>query len=119
VTKRVLVVDDDRGLQETLRAILGMEGYEVVVANNGLDALTRVGQERLSLVLLDVMMPRLDGYGFMAELARRGQRDGLPIVVLTADARAEQKAGQMGADGWLTKPFDLDALLDEVARLAR
>lgn len=116
---RVLVVEDDAGLQETLQAVLTLEGYEVIIAGDGLDALAKVDRHRPALVVLDLMMPRLDGFGFVAALEQRGLRPGLPILILTADGRAPQKARQLRAEGCLTKPFDLDLLLGEVARLAR
>jgi two-component system response regulator MprA len=115
----VLVVEDDAGLQETLQAVLTLEGYEVIIAGDGLDALAKVDRHRPALVVLDLMMPRLDGFGFVAALEQRGLRPGLPILILTADGRAPQKARQLRAEGCLTKPFDLDLLLGEVARLAR
>lgn len=115
----VLVVDDDPGLQEALEAILQLEGYQVATARDGLDALEQLDNALPSLILLDLMMPRMDGFTFARELERRGLRQQVPIIVLTADGRAQQKAAQVGADGALAKPFDIVALLDEVARLVR
>jgi CheY-like chemotaxis protein len=62
-------------------------------------------------------MPRMDGYTFAEELAQRGLRPRIPLLVLTADGRAEQKARQVAAEGYLQKPFDVMSLLDEVNRL--
>lgn len=116
--KTILVVDDDEGLQVTLEAILVDEGYEVVVASDGIAALDRVLDAPPQVILLDLMMPRMDGYTFASELQRRRLHPGIPIIVLTADGRAQQKAARVGAEGYLEKPFDLVALLDEVARFA-
>lgn len=114
----VLVVEDDQGLRETLEDLLRGEGYSVLLARDGLDALEKLDSSMPSVILLDLMMPRLDGFGFAAELDRRGLRPMLPIIVLTADGSARKKAERIGAEGHLAKPFDIPELLDEVARLA-
>ena len=116
MSRIVLVVDDDTGLQETLQAALEFEDYEVVVAEDGLEALEKLSTVTPNLILQDNMMPRMDGYAFTVELQRRGLRSSIPVVVLTADGRAPQKAAQMGADGYIEKPFDIPDFLDEVAR---
>ena len=114
----ILVVDDDRDMQTTIAAILEDGGYDVRVAGDGLDALAEVEAARPTLILLDITMPRLDGYAFAAELHRRGQHADIPLVVLTADGRAPEKAAQVGANGYVAKPFTLDVLLAVVARHA-
>jgi CheY-like chemotaxis protein len=116
---RILVVDDDEAMQQTIATILEDEGYQVVCAANGREALTQLEQEAFApqLILLDLAMPALDGYAFAEELERRGLRPGLPVVIITADGRAPQKAERVGADGYLTKPFSLTALVAEVSRL--
>jgi len=113
-----LVVDDDRGIRETLTAALELDGYEVAAAPDGAAALDHLEGERPVLVVLDIMMPGMDGFAFADELRRRGLRAGLPILVLTADGRAREKAARVGAEGWLAKPFDVAELLDRVAALA-
>ena len=118
----VLVVDDDQGLQETLEAMLTLEGYRVVVASDGQEALDKLGDGQSDgglphVILLDVVMPRMDGYAFAEELERRGLRSRLPIVLLTADARAEEKAARVGAEAFVEKPFEIDELLEKVALL--
>jgi two-component system chemotaxis response regulator CheY len=114
----VLVVEDDTGLQETLEEVLELEGYAVIVANDGLDALAKLGEPPPAVILLDVMMPRMDGYAFADELRRRGLHPRIPILILTADGRARQKAERIGAVGYLEKPFDLSELLRQIARFA-
>ena len=115
----ILVVDDDAGLREILEMALRGEGYSVLVARDGLEALATIEDERPAVVLLDWMMPRLDGPGFAAELARRGLRGRVPILLLTAANGAEERAAQIRAESVLAKPFELPDLLDEVDRLAR
>ncbi len=111
----VMVVDDDPGIQQAVTAILEDEGYQVTVARNGAEAVEMLEQERPALVLLDLMLPRMSGQEVMRELERRGIRRDMPIIVLTADARAHQKAADIGADGFLEKPFSLTGLLNLVA----
>jgi CheY-like chemotaxis protein len=114
----VLVVDDDVALQETLEAVLEFEGYEVVVARDGLEALAMLTTQRPAVIVLDWAMPRMDGPAFAAALRQRGLHPGIPVLLLTADGRARQKAAEVGAEGYMAKPFDMTELLDEVARLA-
>ena len=117
MSRTILVVDDDPDLRLMLRGILEEEGYAVAVARDGLDALTIVDQALPDLILLDLSMPRMDGYAFAAELSRRDLRDSVPVMVLTADGNASHKAARLGADAYLPKPFLLDDLLAAVERL--
>jgi CheY-like chemotaxis protein len=71
------------------------------------------------LILLDLSLPRMDGWSFAAELGRLGMRPMIPLVVMTADGRAQEKAAQLGADDYIQKPFNLDRLLDIVERRAK
>ncbi len=119
MSKTILIVDDDPGVQETLAAIVESEGFEAVVARDGMEALERLREVEPALMLVDLAMPRLDGQGLIEELERQGRRTGIPIVVLTADVRAKQKALTVRADGYVEKPFRISALLDEIDRLVR
>jgi len=119
VGEDILVVDDEPELQEALRDLLELEGYDVRVARDGIEALERVEAAKPRLIVLDLMMPRMDGYGFVAELERRNLRDEIPIIVLTADGKASTKADHLGAAAGVAKPFDVTMLLGEVARLMR
>ncbi|MGI8916256.1 MAG: response regulator transcription factor [Chloroflexota bacterium] len=114
----VLVVDDDDGIRGALQAMLEDEGYRVRAAGNGLEALTMCGEGLPALILLDLMMPKMDGVTFM-EVLRRGYDQIPPVLVLSASQRAPQQVKQMGAEGFLAKPFDLDELLMAVERLVR
>ncbi len=115
-TGPVLVVDDDEAILEIVTTILEAEGYPVQTATNGAEALALVERARPSLVLLDMRMPVLDGWGFARELRARGVQ--LPILVMTAAQDARRWADEIGADGYLAKPFDLLHLLDAVQRLS-
>ncbi|MGE3267892.1 MAG: response regulator [Chloroflexota bacterium] len=113
----VLVIEDDRGLQQTIEGILELEGYDVILAGDGLEGLQRLEHRTVDLIVLDVMLPRMDGFAFADELRRRGMHSVIPILVLTADGRAREKAERIGAQAYLTKPFDLVELLHEVSQL--
>lgn len=115
--KLVLVVDDDSGIRDVLADALDLEGYEVILASNGREALARVDETTPALIVLDIMMPGMDGFAVAADLERRAMRPGVPILVLTADGRAAEKAARMGAEGYIQKPFAVSALLQEVARI--
>lgn len=111
----ILVVDDDSSILETVTAILELEGYPVATAINGLEALRSIEQEQPAIVLLDMRMPVMDGWGLVRELEQRGVQ--LPIVVMTAAQDARRWATEIGAVGFLAKPFELSDLLATVERL--
>ena len=113
---RVLVVDDDPAILQTVSEILEFEGYPVGTAVNGAEALRAVEESPPSMVLLDMRMPVLDGWGFARELAARGVK--VPIVVMTAAQDARRWAEEIGAEGFVAKPFDLIDLLAAVERWA-
>lgn len=110
----VLVVDDDPDILEAICDVLEVEGYRIARARQGQEALERVGEERPQAILLDLMMPVMDGVAFAEELRARTGGEGIPIVVISADGNP-QRAVAVGARGFLAKPFDIDALLAEVA----
>jgi len=112
----ILVVDDDRTVRELLTTLLQDEGYPVLAASNGAQALELMAEQRPSLVVLDIHMPVLDGPSLARELAQRGWDP--PLLVVTATARSpQQSAAAIGAQGALPKPFDADDLLQAVAHL--
>jgi len=112
----VLVVDDDPDILQTLGLCLSTEGYRVLMAANGKEALDILDRERPSVILLDLMMPVMDGWQFVAELDSRGRRD-VPLLILSADRAVQGHAQKLKASGHLAKPFDLDELLGKVQML--
>jgi CheY-like chemotaxis protein len=113
----VLVVDDDPDILDAICDILEVERYRVARARNGVEALQRVEEERPAVILLDLMMPVMDGVTFAQALHERpGVRD-VPILVISADGNP-QRAASVGARGYLAKPFDIDTLLGHVVALA-
>nr|WP_202889946.1 response regulator transcription factor [Actinopolymorpha rutila] len=116
---RILVVDDDQGVRDSLRRSLVFNGYDVDLAENGEQALRRVAASSPDAVVLDVMMPRLDGIATCRALRATG--NDVPVLVLTArDAVADRVAGlDAGADDYLSKPFALEELLARLRALMR
>ena len=112
--RKILVVDDDPSILDTLDEFLDMEGYSVQTAINGQDALGRLKYTNPSLVLLDMRMPVLDGWGFAKALQELGLK--IPVLVMTAAQDARQWAEEVGAAGYVSKPFDLSELLAMVER---
>jgi two-component system chemotaxis response regulator CheY len=115
MSRPILVVDDDESILATVAELLDMEGYQVQTAINGRDALSVLDRSEPSLVLLDMRMPVMDGWGFARALHERGRT--VPILVMTAAQDARQWADEVGAAGFVAKPFDLPDLLDAIAHL--
>ena len=111
---RVLVVDDDPDMRHAIHEVLQDQGFLVETASDGRQALERARDAAPSLVILDITLPIIDGYAVADELRERFS--GLPILAITADGRAPQKARRVGAYAYLRKPFELDDLLTMVAR---
>jgi CheY-like chemotaxis protein len=112
----ILVVDDDENILDLVVMSLEITGYSTESARDGAEALEAVERGRPGLVLLDMRMPRLDGWGFARGLAERGIGD-IPVVVMTAAHDARRWAEEIGADAYLEKPFDVHQLLDTVKRV--
>jgi len=112
----VLVVDDDPDILQTLALCLSTEGYRVLMAANGQEALHVLDRERPDCILLDLMMPVMDGWQFVAEMENRGKRN-VPLLILSADRSVQGHASKLRADDFLAKPFDLDELLVKVSHL--
>ena len=114
--KKVLVVDDEPDLVETVRFPLEMEGYRVLVSYNGEDGLNQARRESPDLIILDLMLPKLDGYKVCRLLKFDEKYRHIPILMLTAKAQEKDRllGKETGADGYMTKPFDIDQLMEKV-----
>jgi CheY-like chemotaxis protein len=114
---RVLVVDDDPSILDTVTSILTSEGFQVMAANGGQQALGLLSSWHPTLVLLDMRMPIMDGWAVAAAMRDAGSK--VPIVVMTAAESAKKWADEIGAAGHLAKPFLLDELIDCVEQHSR
>lgn len=116
--KKVLIVEDDEDIRELLQNFLQEAGYAVAQARDGVEAMAGFHKEKIDLVLLDVMLPKIDGYG-VCELIRKESR--VPIMMMTAlDGEADQIKGfDLLADDYITKPFSMPVLLRRIAALLR
>ena len=114
----ILVVDDERRLRDMVRAYLEQEGFRIVTAGDGQEALFVARHEKPDLILLDVMMPTLDGYGFMRAYAKESD---VPIILLTARLEEKDKVLglELGADDYVTKPFSMRELTARVRAVLR
>ena len=116
---RVLVVDDDPVIQKLLKVNFEMEGYDVIVASDGLEGLQRARRDRPDVVVLDIMMPKMDGLEVVRALKADPDTASIPVLLLSAKAQsADLRAGDdAGADDYVTKPFDPLDLLERVGGL--
>ena len=120
MTKTVLTVDDSRTMREMLLITLTDAGYKVIQAVDGQDGLEALTAHGADVVITDINMPRLDGFGFIEEMRADPQHRATPILVLTteSDAAKKARARDAGATGWIVKPFDPVKLVDAVRRVA-
>ena len=116
----ILTVDDSRTMRDMLRLALADAGYRVVQAVDGMHGLEVLGSERPNVIITDINMPRLDGFGFITQVRTDSRFLGIPILVLTTESSAEKKslARRAGATGWIVKPFDSTKLVDVVRRVS-
>ena len=114
--KKILVIEDNNEIRENIAEILQLDGYETIEAANGVEGVTKAQQEMPDLIICDIMMPELDGYGVLHILGKKETTAGIPFIFLTAKVeRADMRKGMnLGADDYLTKPFDDTELLDAI-----
>lgn len=116
--KKLLIVEDEPDIQELLEAYLHDAGYETTIAGDGVEALAKFQKDKFDLILLDLMLPKIDGFG-VCEFIRR--ESNVPILMLTAiDGEQEQLRGfQMEIDDYVTKPFSMPILLQKIRAILR
>ena len=115
MTKRILLVDDDRFIRESLSKILQAESYEVVLAENGQEAIEKHGAERIDLLLLDLNMPVMNGRFILDWLAAVNPL--LPFIIITGRSNQHALAERAGADALMEKPLDVPLLLQRIREL--
>lgn len=116
---RVLVVEDDPSIRECCATLLADASYEVQTARNGMEGWQQATTTPFDLILLDLMMPVMDGWTFLEWRRRRAALSAVPVLVVSAGSSADRdRAMQAGATDVLAKPFDVDQLLDRLSTLA-
>jgi len=116
---KVLIVDDEPDIVETLSFMLQARNFDVVTASDGFEALSKVKSERPDLVLLDIMMPGMDGYDVCVKLKTDKETKNIPVVMLTARGENEAviRAHKAGANDYIVKPFSLPTLVSKLNKL--
>lgn len=120
MTKTVLIVDDSASLRQVASIVLKGAGYELIEACDGRDALARLNDHKVNLIISDVNMPNMDGIAFMKAVKSLPNHKFTPIVMLTTSSQEimRQEAREAGVKAWMVKPFDKDKLLEMVSRFA-
>jgi two-component system cell cycle response regulator DivK len=118
---RILIVEDKASSRELLRTVLEQQGYEVVEANDGEQALALIRGQSLDLVLMDLQLPQRNGYDVLQEIRSNPKLAAIPVVAVTANAMPgdREKVMAAGFTGYISKPVALTQLRDEVSRLLR
>ena len=117
---KILTVDDSRTIRDMLKLALQQEGFEVVQAVDGQHGLEVLEESEPQVIITDINMPKLDGFGFIEGVRASERWRGVPILVLTTESDPEKKkrAKNAGATGWIVKPFNAQKLVDAVRRVA-
>ncbi len=114
---KVMVIDDSNTIRRSAEIFLAQAGYQVLLAEDGFDALSKIADHHPSLIFVDIMMPRLDGYQTCALIKKNPKFSGTPVIMLSSkDGLFDRARGRMvGSDEYLTKPFTKDSLLKAVS----
>lgn len=117
--RKILVVDDSETMRDMVSYTLENEGFDVVVAVDGIDALETIDQNSFDLIITDINMPRLDGIELIRAARKKSQLKGIPILCLTTETGDDTKmaARSAGATGWIQKPFDPDRLIQAARKM--
>jgi len=120
VTKKILTVDDSRMMREMLKMTLSEAGFAVVQAEDGVAGLEALEGASPDVIITDINMPRMDGYGFIAGVRATTRYRATPILVLSTESDPEKKARarEAGATGWIVKPFNAENLLSAIRRVS-
>lgn len=120
-TKRILVVDDESDLVVMISTALKHKGYEVITASDGQEGLDKAKTEKPDLIVLDLMLPRINGYKVCGLLKKDTRYAKIPIILLTAKANAEdiELGKKVGADAYVTKPYERETLLSKIEELIK
>ncbi len=121
MASKILCVDDSVTIRKLVRKALEPEGFEIIEAENGQVALEKCGQEEVSLCIVDVNMPVMDGFQFVESIKGKPEFSKIPVVFLTTESGAQKKdAGkELGVNGWIVKPFEAPSLAKVVKMLVK
>ena len=119
ISKKILIVEDDPSFSRAINHMIGKEGYDVITASNGMTGLRMAKEEKPDLLILDVMLPGLDGFEICSRLRGETQTAKLPIIMLSAKGQDTDKTTglKVGANEYLTKPVDRAVLLEKLTSL--
>jgi len=119
--KKILVVDDEEDIIKTVQARLQLNDYEVITAPDGVQGLESARKENPDLIILDLMLPKMDGYKVCGLLKADSRYNKIPVILFSARAQeSDRKLGkEVGADAYITKPFEAQVLLDTVKSLLK
>lgn len=120
MTLRILAIDDSRTIREMLRQALSAAGFEVFLADDGQAGIDVLDQVMPDIVITDINMPRLDGFGVLEQIRQNAAFRTLPVLILTTESAQDLKnrARETGATGWIVKPFDDGKLVSAIRRIA-
>lgn len=121
VAKRILTIDDSKTIRDMLRLTLFDAGFEVLQAVDGVDGIDVLGKNEVDIVITDINMPKMDGYGVIRHMRAQPEHKSTPILVLTTESELEKRnvAREAGATGWMVKPFDPEQLVATIYKVAR
>ncbi|MBL7070533.1 MAG: response regulator [Candidatus Omnitrophica bacterium] len=121
MAKKILIVEDEAQLVEMIKMRLEASGYEVISAHDGQEGLDKAKKEKLDLIILDLMLPKIDGYKVCRMLKFDEKYKQIPIILFSARAQDEDKkmGEEVGADAYITKPFDPQVLLGKIKELLK
>ena len=116
--KKILIVDDDTSITLSISFVLEKEGYTAIIAVDGEEALKKAKEELPHLIVLDIMLPKINGFEVCKRLKANVQTREIRIIMLTAkgDEKDKRLAEELGVNGYITKPFDIDTLLSEIRK---
>lgn len=119
MAKSILAVDDSVTMRQTISTALAKEGYNVLVANDGLDALSKLNGNKFHVIITDINMPNMDGIKLIKEIRNLAEHRFTPIIVLTTESQPEKKeeGKSAGATGWIIKPFKPEQLIAVVKKV--
>ncbi len=117
--KKILIADDRPEVVELVKVTLEGEGYLTIDASDGREALEKIRKEKPDLILLDIVMPKMDGFEVLSELKNDSQTEDTPVIMLTAQGQKldQEKGKELGATGYIIKPFSPSALLERIEEI--